>query len=148
MKGDKEPLYRKHNKLARGFHHIKPGGDFRHERNSKAMDNFEGSHKSIARSREGYDYTPLFKFLLSKAGQPWDDVFSEAVSRIDKQDPVFWLVDLDFEPGDCGVVRMGESSCYSKLTVKDGLLIKADENALPPAKSCTCCTYTFNGKPY
>ncbi len=91
---------------------------------------------------------PLFRFLLSKVGQKWDDIFSEALKRLDKHDPVFWLVDLDFEDGEYGIVRIGESSYYSKLTVKNGLLIKADENAMAPAKSCTCCTHTFNGKPY
>ncbi len=148
MKGHKEPLYRKYNKVARGFHHNAPGGEYRYERNSKAMNNFEATHKSIHRTRAGYDYTPLFRFLLSKVGQNWDDVFSEAVSRLDKQEPVFWLVDLNLENNDDGVVRIGEHSYYSKLTVKDGLLTRADEAAEAPAKSCTCCTHTFNGKPY
>ena len=148
MHGIKEPLYRKYNKLATGFHLKTPGGEFRHERNSKAMRNFEDTHISMRRTREGYDYTPLFRFLLSKVGQKWDDIFSEAVKRLDQQEPVFWMVDLDFDVGANGVVRLGESSYYSKLTVKNGLLIKADENSVPPAKSCTCCTHTFNGKPY
>ena len=148
MNRSKEPLYRKYNKLARGFHHKTPGGDFRHERNSKAMNNFEGTHKSIPGTKEGYDYTPLFKFLLSRVGQNWDAVFSEAVHRLDKQDPVFWLVDLQFQVGEQGVVRLGESSYYSKLTVQNDLLIVAVPGAVVPAKSCTCCTHTFNGIPY
>ena len=148
MDRQKEPLYRKYNKLARGFHHTTLGGEFRHERNSKAMKNFEGSTKSMGRTREGYDYTPLFRFLLSRVGCDWDEVFSEAVQRLDKQEPIFWMVDLHFKAGEYGFVNIGESAHYSKLTVINGVLVIADENAIAPPKSCTYCTHTFNGKPY
>lgn len=144
----KEPLYRKYNKLARGFHSNSPGGSYRHERNTKELANFEGSHKSINRTNGGYDYTPLFKFLLSRIGQNWDDIFSEAASRLDTKEPIFWLVFLQFKQGEVGFIRIGESSYYSKLTVKNGLLVKADPDTLPPPKHCTCCTYTFNGVRY
>lgn len=103
---------------------------------------------SIRKTREGFDYTPLFKFLLSRVGRNWDEVFSEAVQRLDKQEPIFWLVDLYFEKGDYGVVRIGESSYYLKLTVQNDLLVIADPEATAPAKLCTCCTHTFNGVAY
>lgn len=148
MNGLKKPLYRKHNKLAKGFHHHSLGGDFRHLRNTKGFKNFEGTHQSIGRTREGYDYTPLFKFLLSRVGGNWDAIFSEAVNRLDKQEPIFWLVDIQFRQGEYGVVRIGESTYYSKLTVQNNKLIIADPNATPPDKSCTCCTHTFNGTVY
>ncbi|OJW81704.1 MAG: hypothetical protein BGO69_14435 [Bacteroidetes bacterium 46-16] len=148
MKRVKEPLYRKYNKLARGFHHNSLGGAFRYQRNTKEVKNFEGTHMSVRRTREGYDYTPLFKFLLSRAGQNWDKIFSEAVQRLDKQEPIFWLVDLHFEQGDYGVVSIGENSYYSKLTVQDDLLVLADPKVTAPAKLCTCCTHTFNGIAY
>jgi hypothetical protein len=148
MNGLKKPLYRRHNKLAMGFRHNSLGGDFRNLRNTKELKNFEGTHKSIGRTRGGYDYTPLFKFLFSRVGGNWDAIFSEAVNRLDKQEPIFWLVDIQFQQGDYGVVRIGESSYYSKLTIQDNQLIIADANATPPAKSCTCCTHTFNGTVY
>ena len=148
MKGNKEPLYRKYNKLARGFHRNEPGGEFRHERKSKSMSSFQGTHKSMRRTREGYDYTPLYKFLLSRVGQKWDDVFSEAVGRLDKHDPIFHLVDLNYKDREDEIVRIGENSYYSKLTVKNGLIILANENAAVPVKLCVCCTYTFNGVAY
>ncbi len=44
--------------------------------------------------RHGYDYPPLFRFLLSKVGQSWDTVFSEANARLDRPEPVFWMVAL------------------------------------------------------
>lgn len=37
----------------------------------------------------GLDYTPLFKFLLSKVGENWYDVFNEAKSRLNKTEPIF-----------------------------------------------------------
>jgi hypothetical protein len=112
------------------------------------MMNFEGAHKSIRKTHGGYDYTPLYRFLLSKIGERWDAVYSEAVRRLDKNNPIFYLVDLYFDGGSEGVVKMGESTHYSKLTVRNGILVKVDENAQPPIKSCTCCTHTFNGRAY
>lgn len=147
MNRPKQPLYRKLNKRAFNFHLCRPSTPFRDERNTKAMKSFEGYHRSIGRTREGYDYTPLFKFLLSKVGQSWNDVFSEAVSRLDKQEPVFWMVDLNFKEGDEPLVRIGENTFYAKLKVVDDILLIADENVVP-AKYCDCCTHTFNGKAY
>ena len=47
------------------------------------------------KQQRGLDYTPLFKFLLKKVGSNWDDVYSEAVSRLDRPDPIFWLVAIN-----------------------------------------------------
>ena len=44
--------------------------------------------------QNGLDYTPLFRFLLSKVGQDWDAVHSEAVARLDRQEPIYWMVAL------------------------------------------------------
>lgn len=144
MNREKAPLYRKYNKRAWGYHH----SSFRDDRNSKEVKYFEGAHRSMPRSRAGYDYTPLFRFLLSKVGQEWDGIFSEAVSRLDKQVPIFWIVDLHFKNGARGVTGIGESTYYSKLTVRDGILEIADREAPLPVKYCNCCTHTFNGVPY
>jgi len=76
----------------------------------------------MGRSRVGYDYTPLFRFLLSKVGCSWDEVYSAALARLDKREPIFWLVDLH-DPRE-GVVCVGESSYFSRLTVVDGILVK------------------------
>lgn len=146
MRGEKKPLYRKYNKTARGFHENSPGGDFRHERNSKAFQNFEGTHKSIRRTQGGMDYTPLYKFLLSKVGQPWEAVHSEAVSRIDDPNAVYDIIVTD--PLDKReTTYMGESTQYSLLKVDDdGILVKVNPDAVPNGATCTCCTHTFNGK--
>lgn len=143
-----KPLYRKHNKLAANFHLNSPGGEFRHERNTKAIKNFVGYRQKIKQTKEGYDYTPLYKFLLSKVGQKWDEVFSEIIPRLDKTDPIFYMVCLDYKENDEGFVRIGDTSYYSKLTVIGDLLRLAKPNTTPPAPTCNCCTYTFNGKPY
>ena len=100
--------------------------------------------------QRGLDYTPLFKFLLSNIGNKWDEVFSEAVARLDKQDPIFWMVSNDIENAR-DYILVGESSYYSGLFVdKLGRLQivapEIDETTLSP--SCKCCTHTFNGKPF
>lgn len=92
-------------------------------------------------------------FLLSKVGQKWDDVYSEAKSRIPESETeaiehMFHKPSIHFE--NHGYCRMGEGSMYSILMVdEDGLLQKthpelAIESLYP---SCNCCTHTFNGKP-
>ena len=96
----------------------------------------------------GLDYTPLFKFLLSKVGNNWNEVFSEAKSRLDKQDPIFWMVALnEEEKKDC--VRVGESTYFSGLFVdNNGVLQLVNPNlkAVDMKPFCDCCTHTFNGK--
>lgn len=144
---EKKPLFRKVNTLARGVRH-NFGGEYRHERNTKAESSLDISRKSMhGRHCRGLDYTPLFKFLLSKVGSEWNQVFSEAVSRLDEREPVFWLVALH-ESERKDVVRVGESSYYSGLYVDSSGLLKVVNPELSAAEmtpSCPCCTHTFNG---
>ncbi len=146
-RGEKEPLYRKENKVSlMNTYYVKKGGDFRHQRNTKNFEKFEGDKMSMKKRKLGYDYTPLFRFLLSKVGQSWDDVFSEAKSRLDSEEPIFWMVDLSGETTD-EVVRIGESTTWSKLYVnEEGILLKVNPETKAPEPSCTCCTHSFNGK--
>ena len=145
---EKKPLYRKVNTRARNHHHY-VGPDAKDTRNTKA-----GLTKKMRSDvQRGYDYTPLFKFLLSKVGQKWDNVFSEAISRLDKQDPIFWMVKVNENLSDLRYgmyyFQCGESSKYSILYVdEDGLLQKLDPNLKNEdfTPSCPCCTHTFNGK--
>ncbi|TBW58107.1 hypothetical protein EZI54_04420 [Marinobacter halodurans] len=137
---NKKPLYRKVNTKARGVHHLH-GGDYKNSRNRESG---VGMRKGIQR---GLDYTPLFKFLLSKVGYPWNEIHSEAVSRLDKEEPIYWLVAKDYESAN-ELIRIGESSYFSGLYVDgDGILRVVnpdiDENTLEPL--CKCCTHTFNG---
>ena len=144
---EKKPLYRKVNRTT----HRAPcghGGEYRWQRTTKAEKASEATKAGMGpKHRHGLDYTPLFKFLLSKVGQDWAQVHSEAVSRLDREEPIFWLVasnDSTRRP----IVRVGESSYYSGLHVDDDnrLAIVAPEigveDLLP---SCPCCTHTFNG---
>ena len=143
----KNPLYRKVNTLARGVHH-NFGGESRHERNTKGAKSSEATRGSMhGKHRRGLDYTPLFRFLLSKVGAEWVDVHSEAVSRLDRPDPIFWLVALQ-ESERRSVVNVGESTYFSGLYVdSEGKLRKVDP-ALGPENlpiNCNCCTHTLNG---
>lgn len=148
MNREKKPLYRKENKVSLSCkYYVVKGGDFRHQRNTKAFLNNDSSHAPMNSGQFGYDYTPLFKFLLSKVGEKWDDVFSEAVSRLDKQEPIFWLVSVH-DQDKREIVRYGESSYYSGLFVdEDGLLQKVNPNAKVNIKATWFQTMSFNGEP-
>lgn len=152
--GEKEPLYRKVNTRARGVRHD-TGGEYRHDRNRKGAKESEALHAGMhGRQRRGLDYTPLFKFLLSRVGEPWVEVLREATSRLDDAEPVYWLVARnELERRD--YVRVGESGYFSGLYVAgDGTLRVVNpaitHETLEPG--CACCTHTLNGrrftKPY
>jgi hypothetical protein len=153
----KEPLYRKENKLAIGYRGD-IGGDFRHTRNTKKFKRSDNHLSGMGGNKQrGVDYTPLFRFLLSKVGEKWDAVYSEAVSRLDREDPIFWMVYtedpvVDFHHPDQEMkesFRAGESSMYSKLMVdENGILQYVNPNLTINDfhKTCHCCTHTFNGK--
>lgn len=146
----KEPLYRKVNTRARGVHH-RHGGDFRDTRNAKGGRDPELTRQSMhGKQQRGLDYTPLFRFLLAKVGQPWEPVRREAVSRLDRPDPVFLLV-AERESERREYVRTGESSYFSGLYVDDRGILRRVNPALDADgmfPSCACCTHTFNGKPF
>ncbi|WP_426956840.1 hypothetical protein [Muricoccus radiodurans] len=142
----KESLYRRVNTRTHGVRHDR-GGEYRWSRrredraHSGAM--AHGTHR-------GLDYTPLFRLLLSRIGTDWDAAYREAVSRLDRPDPIFWLVARSEEERK-PIVRAGESSYYSGLYVdEDGKLAAVDptlrvEQMTP---DCACCTHTFNGVPF
>lgn len=150
----KEPLYRKVNTKARGCSHIK-GSNFRYVRNKKNPD--EGMKQGVSR---GLDYTPLFRFLLSKVGEDFDHVHSEAISRLDRKDPIYWMVKtdrnrkFDWQVSDIsgcseGKFRFGNAFFNTLYVDSDNKLQKVDPsitvNDITP--NCDCCTHTFNGKP-
>jgi hypothetical protein len=150
MKHEKEPLYRRVNTRALRCTHNR-GGDFRHARNTKrAAANDATRGRMQGRSDRGLDYTPLFRFLLSRVGTSWDAVHREALARLDHEDPIYWLVARREEDKQAHV-RVGESTYFSGLFVDaDGILQRVDEalriESLVP--SCACCTHTFNGVPF
>jgi hypothetical protein len=144
-----KPLYRKVNTRARGVHHRK-GGDYRHERNSKRERSNEADEVSRGpmhgAKRRGRDYTPLFRFLLSRVGEDWENVHKEAVERLDTAEPIYWMVarnDHEKTP-----TMRTENAFFSGLYVDEaGKLAKVapdlrNEDLMP---QCACCTHTFNG---
>lgn len=148
--GQKKPLYRKVNTRTHGVRHG-DGGKAKWDRHTKPEKNRDYLGGSMhSHHQHGLDYTPLFRFLISRVGKPWTDVHKEAIARLDKPDPIFWVV-AEHETDEQAYVRTGESSYFSGLFVdKDGLLAKVDptmdETTLTPF--CSCCTHTFNGKPF
>lgn len=143
----KVPLMRRVNTTAHRPN-VRCGGQYRTERNTKAVTESDAMRLPMhAKAHKGRSYVPLFKFLLSKVGQPWSQVHSEAVSRLDKSEPIYWLVALR-EDERQNYVRIGESSYYSGLYVdQQGLLQKVCPSIGPSSlvPLCKCCTHTFNG---
>lgn len=143
----KKPLYRRVNTRARNVDHHH-GGDYRHQRNTnRERDSDETRGSMRRRQRRGLDYTPLFQYLLSKIGEDWREVFSEAAARLDTTEPIFWMVARQpHERQDS--VRVGESTHYSGLYVDEAGRLQAVNPELGPHNlepSCSCCTHTFNG---
>jgi hypothetical protein len=143
MNKDIKPLYRKVNATAHNVDHYK-GSDAKYYRNKKS-----GIKKSMKKDvQRGLDYTPLYKFLLSKVDEDWTNVHSEAIKRLDCEEPIFHLVAKD-DSEKRDYVRCGESSYYSGLYVDENNKLKKvnpnfkNEDLTP---SCDCCTHTFNGK--
>ncbi|HGE4354010.1 TPA: hypothetical protein ACGK4L_004773, partial [Escherichia coli] len=71
----------------------------------------------------GLDYSPLFMFLLRKTGEKSDQVYSEAILRLDLPDPTFFLVALH-ETDQRNFVRCGKSSYYNGLYVDENGYLK------------------------
>lgn len=143
-RGEKAPLYRKVNTRTHGANHGS-GKRAAYERGTKS-----GAQTTMhSGQRHGFDYTPLFRFLLSRVGQDWDTVYSEAVSRLDKPEPIFWIV-AEHEADRRDVIRYGESSYFSGLFIDaEGKLAVVDPSITPERiqPQCPCCTHSFNGKP-
>ena len=148
MRPAKKPLFRKVNTRTHGVRHGS-GAKAKWERNTKASSRNEATLGPMhSTHRHGLDYTPLFRFLLSKVGENWDALHSEAVSRLDSEDPIYWIVARTEEEGQ-PYVRVGESSYYSGLFVDAQRRLSLvdpslDEHSLKPF--CPCCTHTFNGR--
>lgn len=147
MNRSKKPLYRKVNTRARGVRHIF-GGDFKNSRHKKreSIEQIKGSMH--LKQKRGLDYTPLFRFLLSKVGEDWDEIFKEANSRLDKTEPIYWLVSIN-EDEKKDYVRTGESSYFSGMYVDDNRklqLVNPELTAMDLTPFCNCCTHTLNGK--
>lgn len=144
----KEPLYRKVNTRTHGVSHGACRKRYRWARNSKAERASDAPRGPMhGRARHGRDYTPLFRFLLSKVGGDWDAIHAEAVSRLDTPEPIFWLVALN-EVDRKPYVRIGESTYYSGLFIDSDnrlAVVAPDLRVEHMTPRCTCCTHTFNG---
>jgi hypothetical protein len=146
----KEPLYRKVNTRTHGVH-CHGGGEYRWTRGSKAAEVDQPTIGSMhAKTLHGLDYTPLFKFLLSRIGRNWNETYSDAVKRLDRDEPIFWLVARS-EKDRQEVVRAGENAYFSGMYVDDNghlALVNPDLKLEDMKPSCACCTHTLNGKPF
>lgn len=143
----KEPLFRSVNTRTHNVRHDF-GGDYRWSRRREGT--LEERGTMHAGQQRGRDYTPLFRFLLSRVGKDWTDVHREAVSRPDREEPIFWIV-ARTEAEQSSYVRIGERSYYSGLYVDENNRLAVVDPSLSVEQMepiCACCTHTFNGIPY
>lgn len=147
MRQRKKPLYRSVNTRTHGVRHGS-GKKARWERHTKASANHQAMNGSMhSGQRHGFDYTPLFKFLLSRVGRNWDEVHSEVVSRLDHEDPINWMVASELSRGS-RYFRADESSYFSGLYVDESNVLAIVDPELTPETMrpfCACCTHTLNG---
>lgn len=148
-RASKKLLYRPRNTTARGAGRNR-GGEYRHRRHAK---NEVGSYAKTGRMQAvggrtpDRDYTPLFRFLLTKVGRRWADVHREAVARLDREAPIFWMVAVN-ESDRRAMIRVGEATYFSGLYVDDDGALQLVDPTLDIATMvprCDCCTHTFNG---
>jgi hypothetical protein len=142
---NKEPLYRKINwRTYKVEKHFNKDSEARHDRNTK-----KGISSKMDSKEHGRDYTPLFKFLLSKINHQWTEVHQEAVFRLDTIEPLFYMVKLNqIDVENCsGYFRIGNSYFSTLMVDEAGLLQKIKPDFIPNnIVTCSCCTFTFNGK--
>ena len=139
-------LYRKVNTKAVGIRH-RFGGDYKYSRHKRQESLEQVKGTMFGKKHRGLDYTPLFRFLLSKVGGNWDEIFSEAKSRLDRIEPIFWVVALN-EHERKDYVRVGDNTYVSGMYVDENGLLQLCNPTLSAADMtpfCNCCTHTFNG---
>lgn len=155
MKTDKiKPLYRKVNRKSSYQCRCTEakGGRFAWARHSKAMRQFDGRRLPTRNAKspymtDGYDYTPLYRYLLSRVGEPWDDIYAYVKPRLNTTEPIWWLVSRTGFPKDnLSFCRIGEGSYWSRLWIDpEGRLQKVDPTHSHTEPDCQCHTYSFDG---
>lgn len=150
MNKEIKPLYRKVNTKARNYRSNNFGGDFKYSRHKK-QDTLEQTKGTMfANNKRGLDYTPLFKFLLTKIGCEWDKVYSLVKPRLDKTEPIFWMVSLNAD-NKKDYIRIGESTFYSGLFVDENGILQISNPSFNPSSindkhNYNFETNSFNGK--
>lgn len=156
-------LYRKENrKPSIGRILYKKGSKYKYSRKSKdsIMKYKEGfSYKESMKNTksgnitDGYDYTPLFMFLLKNIGKDFDLILKDINGRINSFEPLYWIVDKTvtrelIENGLClDYVRIGECSSYSRLWIDEENKLQKVNPKLSNRKKWYCgFTETHNGK--
>jgi|GEM_PF-2330094 len=127
------------------------GNSYNDKPRDKRVDLEAPKRAGMGRKKErGLDYTPLYRFLLSKVGESWDMVYREARSRLKHAGPIFWIVARG-EDRRSDVVRVGVHSYYSRLYIDENNTLQIINPSLGPHHfypACSCCVHTFNGLPF
>lgn len=158
MKSDKKKkLYRERNFRQR-WDEYNYHPKYSWKRHSKqAMKDLENeiTHEGMTKSKhgdqgEGYDYTPMFKFVLKHIGEDVDKIYSEVCRRTNERGKYLFNVLVSRKPKDelNPLLRLGETSFWSQLYVDENNKIQKVE----PNMQGAWITYggqwgqSFNGK--
>ena len=122
MKEQKNPLYRKINTKSLSTRYWVEGKPkYKHD---KLKYEREGLMVIPIKRRRvhgcnwgNFNYNPLFRFLHSKVGSNWDEIYSECCDRLLYREPVWVLVDRYYKGYD--TVRFGENNYWDKLYINE-----------------------------
>lgn len=88
------------------------GGDYKNTRHSKRETLEQTKGKCLGKKNVVCGTISIEnRFYCQKVGSTWDDVFSEAKSRLDQAEPIFHMVALK-EADKEDFVRTGESAYF------------------------------------
>ena len=71
--------------------------------------------------QHGLDYTPLYKFLLFKVGRKWDEVYSEAIARLDKKNQFFGWLQFTIKIVKITFVQVNPATSVACMLMRKGL---------------------------
>ena len=115
------------------------------------MRQFDGRHLPMGSAKcyymkHGYDYTPLFRYLLSRVGDLWEDIYTYVKPRLNTTEAIWIMVSRSGYPQESSYFCLSEGSYWSQLWIDDeGRLQRVDPTQANASPGCWCHTYSFNG---
>ena len=149
---EKAPLYRRETRGSYRNHHLKETIHYRYVRHKKRGK--KTTMKHAPDSGTNLDYTPLYRFLQSKVGKDWDAIYSEAVSRLPAEYPIWHIVKKDIEVVEgiaqhknqkgeevWAIIGIGESAYFHALYIDENNLLQVKNEVLLDMVAELCLEY-------
>lgn len=149
---EEKPLYRKEKKTGlMTQYYVNRGGEYRWERSKSVTPNrvYDALKQQMKSRKLGMDWQPLYNFIMSNVGCNYDETYSKALKRCNKFRDEFnkhWAYLFN---DDRDIVRLGENTYYSALTIDEFNNIQIRNTGAEPIKGGSFSfgyTHSFNGK--